>query len=95
MNITGEISPRVGQPTTGVSLVVDGGYGGAFYRGGTQTGVGYPSATGGSIAGMGIYSGYVFDASRSWSGETSYVGSSQAVSLLSPYLAVYMWKRVS
>ena len=39
--------------------------------------------------------GFTFNAANTWTGETSYTGSSQAVSLLSPYLSVYMWKRIA
>lgn len=35
-----------------------------------------------------------FDASRSWTGETSYVGGNESHNNMPPYLAVYVWKRV-
>ena len=76
-------------------MVVDGDGGGAFYRGGTKTGVGYPSATGGSIAGMGIYSGYAFDASRSWTGATSSTGSNSKHNTIPAYIVCYAYKRAT
>ena len=36
-----------------------------------------------------------FQASRSWTGETSSVGSGTAFSNMPPYLAVYVWKRTA
>lgn len=36
-----------------------------------------------------------FDASRNWTGETSSVGGGEAHNNMPPYLAVYIWKRVS
>ena len=36
-----------------------------------------------------------FDASRSWTGETSYVGSGAAHNVMQPYMAVYMWRRTA
>ena len=36
-----------------------------------------------------------FDASRSWTGETSSVGSNQPHNNIPPYYAVYIWKRVA
>lgn len=54
-----------------------------------------------------LCAGIGFDASRTWTGETSYggehahtvtvsdTGGSNAHSIMQPYLAVYMWKRLS
>lgn len=36
-----------------------------------------------------------FDASRSWTGETSSVGGNQPHNNIPPYYAVYIWKRIS
>lgn len=36
-----------------------------------------------------------FNASRSWTGETSSVGGNVAHNNMPPYLTVYMWKRIS
>lgn len=38
---------------------------------------------------------FTFTASRSWEGETSEVGGSQAHNIMQPYLAVYMWQRIA
>ena len=36
-----------------------------------------------------------FDASRSWTGETSQSGTNTYATILPPYLVVYMWKRTA
>ena len=36
-----------------------------------------------------------FDASRSWSGSTSTSGTNTTVTIMPPYMAVYMWQRIS
>lgn len=36
-----------------------------------------------------------FQASRSWTGETSLVGANSSHNNLSPFLAVFCWKRIS
>lgn len=36
-----------------------------------------------------------FDASKSWTGETSQSGTNENATILPPYLAVYMWKRTA
>ena len=76
-----------------------GGYGkansesfGAFYNTGyyQDTGDnGYQKGDGGTLLNLS------FDASRSWTGETSSVGANQAHNNMPPYLTVYMWKRIS
>ncbi len=40
-------------------------------------------------------SAITFDASKSWSGETSSVGNSSAHNNIPPYLAVYLFKRTA
>ena len=39
--------------------------------------------------------GLRFEASRSWTGETSAVGENQPHNNLQPYIVTYMWKRIS
>lgn len=39
--------------------------------------------------------GFDFKASNNWTGETSSVGNGEAISNMPPYLAVYIWKRIS
>lgn len=36
-----------------------------------------------------------FDASRSWTGETSTVGSSQSHNIMQPYISCYLWRRTA
>ena len=36
-----------------------------------------------------------FDASKSWTGETSKVGSSSVFNNMQPYLSVYVWERTA
>lgn len=36
-----------------------------------------------------------FDASKSWTGETSAVGSNKPFDIMPPYITAYCWKRIS
>lgn len=64
------------------------------------TGAFYPIDLGGQdyyLNGRSTGSGWYdigFDASRSWTGETSSVGGNASHNNMQPYLAVYMWQRV-
>lgn len=89
MDITGTI-PLVWSDTRSLGLM------GAFYRGSN-------SSNGIMGSGIGTYSYQPsFSASRSWEGNTNTVaptinsaGSGNAMSLMQPYLAVYMWRRTA
>ena len=89
MDITGTI-PLVWSDTRSLGLS------GAFYRGSN-------SSNGIMGSGIGTYSYQpLFSASRSWKGNTNTVaptinpaGSGQPLSLMQPYLAVYMWRRTA
>jgi hypothetical protein len=95
MNITGKFS-NYDHPGNGVV-----GVEGAFYKDGNYNA--NTKAAGGDDWGKWI----AFDASRTWSGETSWngnhsheiyignTGGGNPFSVRNPYIAVYMWKRVS
>lgn len=59
----------------------------------------YTVSTGHVDAGTSAGAQYInkagFDASRSWTGETSSVGGNQSHNNIPPYYAVYIWKRVA
>lgn len=84
MNITG----TSGNPTTLTN----------YEEAGTPTGAFYVHAHGSSYGNTnGTYNRWSlgFDASRSWSGETSSFGGSQPHNNMPPYKAVYIWKRTA
>ena len=81
MNITGVVGPLDDYSHTTLS--------GVFYNAGT---VAY-DATSSNTNGGGWKLG--FDASRSWTGETSSVGEGTAHNNMPPYLTVYMYRRIS
>ena len=84
MNITGHLSPNV-TVFTGKSTS------GAFYTFGDAN-----TADGAFTSGdkTGVY-GYGFDASRSWTGETSSRGGNQPHNNMMPYEVFNIWKRTA
>ena len=86
MNITGSVS------------YVASGYGeenstakGAFIADTWHQGAGYNNAGGSGT----LIQNFRLDASKSWTGATSEVGSDNAHNNIQPYIAVFLWKRVS
>lgn len=86
MNITGFVASFPHDTDNMWAKDANGNYGpqGAFYASGS-------ARTGRSDGREGPSS--AFDASRSWTGETSSVGASKGHNTLQPYLCVYMYKR--
>lgn len=85
MNITGKAVPN--QTYVSASLWTDADLTGAFYSDGVNVG-GYIAKTGGNA-----WRGLSFDASRSWTGQTSFTGNSEGHNNFSPYKIVYLWLR--
>lgn len=88
MNITGELNYN---DTYSGGTFSGGGIIGAFYSAGSYSQDYY-------ISGRAEGSGWPkigFDASKTWKGETSYVGESQPHNNMPPYLAVNMWLRTA
>lgn len=81
MNITGNFNPFAeGSTTTN----------GAFYViKSTQTGWGTTNGTDADNCLVG------FDASRSWTGETSSVGGDTPINVMNPYHACFIWRRTA
>lgn len=96
MDIVGTFS---GRPHTSGNIT----YGGALTAGDDNTGAFSLTTGGGSVSNNGVAESSTssaddlmdFQASRSWTGETSSVGGSTAHNNMPPYLAVYMWKRMA
>ena len=82
MNITGSFYGDMTSRDVGVTATGAFTFGGGY--GNFNTGNNYYLIT-----------GFKFDASRSWTGATSSVGSNQPHNNMPPYLTVYMWKRIS
>ena len=88
MNITGRIEK------SSIKSIMDGAPiagSGAFSTLNGSSWFGKPSG-GGEYTGNW---GADFDASRSWTGETSSVGGNAAHSLMQPFLSVFMWRRTN
>lgn len=84
MNITGTI------PSENRSVDVGSAYSGAFYRSTSNT-QNYFGMNGHDKDNPRAY----FDASRSWTGETSSIGGDKSHNNMQPYLSVYMWTRTA
>lgn len=85
MNITGGFAPWAEGAGTNISQPT-----GAFYDSSSSQ-YGWGTSTGRDAD-----NAYMnFDASRSWTGETSQSGANIYATILPPYLVVYMWKRTA
>lgn len=85
MNITGAIAP------IGGSEFKFGPLSGCFYN---NTDYGVYGQTG-NVNHSDRFDGLNFDASRTWSGETSQSGLNETATITPPHLVVYMWKRTA
>lgn len=86
MNITGSVTSQDTNYYWGAGTTASGAFADA-HVGGSHIGDGYWSGSRGN--------GFSFDASRTWTGETSSVGEGNSHNNLPPYLSVYLFKRVS
>ena len=101
MNITGQFSTRKTDGTDNNSIVLDGGTSGAFYNSGEYNNPSQSLKT--------DYARWVsitkFDASRSWTGETTpngyhshtigSTGKGTAFDVMPPYIVAYVWRRTA
>ena len=88
MEITGGCAPAHSENVCWYNVT---GTSGAFYSYETVSNNGKPQ-----IAGLWQANHMLgFQASRSWTGETSSVGEGQPTEIMPPYLVVYVWQRIS
>ncbi len=88
MNITGEWTVTGDGANAGIDAP-NSGTGAIVAKNGTTTG---SNVDGTGWTGT---TGFKFDASKSWTGNTSYEGNSQPHNNMPPYTTVYMWKRTA
>ena len=94
MNITATVINRAKDWNLNRCLTVKSG---AFYVSNANNKI-KTNYTNADAASGGNYTGdeeISFDASRSWTGETSSVGDNDAHSLMQPFLSVFMWRRTN
>ena len=85
MNITGDCA------AVGGSEFKFGPFSGAFS---SSTWVDYYGKTTNTTTSAGRYDGFQFNASNSWTGETSSEGGGASFSVIPPYITVYAWRRI-